>query len=249
MYTIVSNWKMAPEKKEDAEKLITQYKEWGKNYKKSMSFVVCPPSVFIERLIKKVPSLFFGIQHISESELDAQTGSLSAGMAKSIGVRYALVGHSEVRVKGITNEDTALQVGLLLKKGIIPIVCIGEKHRDKEGWYISEIKDQIEVLSKENGVKVFSKIVIAYEPLWAIGKDAVREATVEECREVLLFVRKIVSDLAGQKAGNALSLLYGGSVNELNAKQYLEEGGAQGLLVGRVSRDPKKMKQLVQSLI
>lgn len=249
MYTIVSNWKMAPEKKEQVETLIKAYKEFNKKYKKTANFVVCPPALFAERWIKKAGTIPCGIQHVASLEVQAQTGALGAAMAKSVGVKYALVGHSEVRAKGETNEEIALQVGILLKQGITPIVCVGEKVRDKDGWYISEIKDQIEILAKNNNSKVFSKIVIAYEPVWAIGAGATREATVEECHEVLLFIRKVVSDSAGPKVGNSITLLYGGSVNETNAKRYLSEGGAQGLLIGRTSLDSKKMKQLLGSLI
>lgn len=249
MYTIVSNWKMAPEKKEQVETLINAYKEFNKKHKKRVTFVVCPPALFAERWIKKAKTISCGIQRVASDEAQAQTGMMSASMAKSVGITYALVGHSEVRAKGETNEDTAKQVELLLKQSITPIVCIGEKQRDKDGWYISEIKDQIEILAKENGPKIFSKIVIAYEPVWAIGAGATREATVEECHEVLLFIRKVVSDSAGPKIGNSITLLYGGSVNETNAKRYLSEGGAQGLLIGRIGLDPKKMKQLLNSLI
>jgi triosephosphate isomerase len=173
---------------------------------------------------------------------------MSATMAKSVGVKYSLVGHSEVRAQGETNEAIAAQIALLLKHSITPIVCIGEKARDKDGWYISEIKDQIEILTKEYGSKIFSKIMIAYEPVWAIGVGATREATVEECHEVLLFIRKVVSDSAGPKVGGSITLLYGGSVNEKNALRYLTEGGAQGLLIGRAGLDPKKMKTLLASL-
>jgi len=228
--------------------LIKAYKEFHKTYKKSVSFVSCPPALFIETWIKKAPAIPCGIQHVASFEAQAQTGVVSSAMAKSVGVKYALVGHSEVRAKGETNEEVALQVGLLLKQGITPIVCIGEKVRDKDGWYISEIKDQIEILAKNNTSKVFSKIVIAYEPVWAIGAGATREATVEECHEVMLFIRKIVSDSAGPKVGGSITLLYGGSVNETNAKRYLTEGAAGGLLIGRTGLDPKKMKQLLTSI-
>jgi triosephosphate isomerase (TIM) len=249
MYTIVSNWKMAPEKKEQVDSLITAYKEFNKKYKKTANFIVCPPALFAERWIKKAGTIPCGIQRVASDDAQAQTGMMSATMAKSVGIKYALVGHSEVRAKGETNEDVAKQIGLLLKQSITPIVCIGEKQRDKDGWYISEIKDQIEILAKENTPKVFSKIVIAYEPVWAIGAGATREATVEECHEVLLFIRKVVSDSVGPKVGNSITLLYGGSVNETNAKRYLSEGGAQGLLIGRTGLDAKKMKQLLGSLI
>jgi triosephosphate isomerase len=248
MYTIVSNWKMAPEKKQQVDSLIKVYKDFYRTYKKSVNFISCPPALFVEQWIKKAPLIPCGVQRISSTDIQAQTGMISASMAKSVGVTYALVGHSEVRAQGETNEQTARAVGLLLKHGITPIVCIGEKERDKDGWYVSEIKDQIEILAKENGPKVFSKIFIAYEPVWAIGELATREATVEECQEVMLFIRKIISDTTSPKIGNTITLLYGGSVNEHNAKQYLTEGGAGGLLIGRTGLDPKKMKQLLVSI-
>ncbi len=239
---------MSPEKKEQADTLLKEYKQFAKEYKKIASFVICPPAVFFERLGKNNKTVALGGQQSAFFENPAQTGMVSPGMLKSVGVSYAIVGHSEVRARGMTNKEVVDATLLLLDKKITPIVCLGEKVRDKDGFYISEIKEQVESLVKGVGPKSFSKVIIAYEPVWAIGTHAVREATVAECQETVMFIRKIIADLVSDKVAKGFTILYGGSVNEVNAKEYLIEGNTQGLLIGRTSLDAKKMKKLLQSL-
>lgn len=240
---------MAPEKTTEAQKLAKSVLAIKKKYKKGLSIVVCPPFVHISSVAKVSKSLIIGGQSVSETFDIAQTGSVSAGMLKSFGVQYCIVGHSEARARGESNDMVAQQVVRLLEKKVTPIVCVGENVRDHQGWYLSVVKDQLESFLSVLSKPMLKNIVLAYEPIWAIGKDAVREATVLECREMIIFIRKIISDHFGQKAGDAVRILYGGSVDDKNAKNFITEGSAGGLLVGRVSLDPKRFGALASSLV
>mgnify|MGYP000317162818 CR=1 FL=1 len=131
-----------------------------------------------------------------------------------------------------------------LKAGLTPILCVGEKSRDHNGFYLHEIKTQIEDALRPVPKSSYQNILIAYEPLWAIGKDALREATAEEFREIAIFIRKIFSDMMGAKNAGELAVLYGGSADEKNALSFLE-AGARGFLVGRASLDPRRFVVMV----
>ncbi len=249
MILIVGNWKMAPEKTIDAQRLAKTTLSLSKKYKKNLSIVTCPPFIHISSVSKISKSLKLGAQTVSPSVDIAQTGAISAGMLKSFGVSYCIVGHSESRTKGETNEIVAQQTLRLLEKKITPIICIGERERDHQGWYLSEVKDQLEAVLSVIPKTAIKNVVIAYEPVWAIGAGAQREATVLECREMIIYIRKIIADHFGVKVGDAISILYGGSVDEKNAKNFIIEGKAQGHLVGRVSLDTKRFTALVRSLV
>jgi triosephosphate isomerase len=185
---------------------------------------------------------------VSGSAEIAQTGLMSAGMLRSYGASYCIVGHSESRARGQSDDQVLSATNLLLQKKIIPVVCVGEKERDNHGWYLSAVKDQVEKIVLGVPRTAVKGLVFAYEPIWAIGSGAAREATVAECREMIIFIRKVITDVIDQKTANSISIVYGGSVNEQNARSFIAEGSANGLLVGRVSLDSKKFGILAKSL-
>lgn len=248
MLLLALNWKMAPEKAKDAATLAKQSFGLAKQYKKALTITVCPPFVHIPVAAKVSRALLVGGQTVAGDAEAAQTGLVSAGMLKAAGAAYCIVGHSELRARGETNVAVAAQVQRLLEKKIVPIVCVGERARDTQGWYLSEVKDQLESFLHGISKTALKHIVIAYEPVWAIGSKATREATPAECREMLIYIRKIIADAFDAKAGDGVRILYGGSVNEKNASLFISEGKAQGLLVGRVSLDAKRLKALAASL-
>lgn len=249
MILLVGNWKMAPNKSEDAIKLAKKTLEIARAYKKNIKMVVCTPSVYLTSISKNIKNtLFIGAQAVGASDDIAQTGIINAGMVSSCGAKYCLVGHSESRAQGQSDEQVLGSTISLLKKNIIPIVCVGEKDRDSHGWYLSSVKSQVESVISSIPKAQLKKIVIAYEPVWAIGSGAAREATVAECREMIIFIRKVISDITDEKIAKAISIIYGGSVNEQNASAFILEGGAEGLLVGRVSLDTKRFGLLAKSI-
>ncbi len=244
---IVGNWKMAPEKLTEAQKLAKATLSIAKKHKKN-TFVVCPPFVHIQAVSKISSLLNIGAQTVTDSPEIAQTGLVSAGMIKSYGVKYCIVGHSEIRSRGETNESVKESILRLLEKKIIPIVCVGERERDTQGWYLSEVKEQLESFLSVVPKTSLKNIVVAYEPVWAIGAKAPRVATPMECQEMIIYIRKIISDMHGAKVGDVTRIIYGGSVDEKNAKAFVVEGGAQGFLIGRVSLDVRKVGILANSL-
>lgn len=249
MILLVGNWKMAPSKSTEAVILGKKTLELARLYKKTIQTVICVPSIHISTITKVIKNtLAIGGQSVASSEEVAQTGLINATMVKSYGATYCLVGHSEVRARGETDEQAHSSIMALLQKGITPIVCVGEKDRDAHGWYLSTVKSQVETIIQGVPKAQLKKIVFAYEPVWAIGSGAAREATVVECREMIMFIRKVIADATDEKIAKSINILYGGSVNEQNASTFILEGGAQGLLVGRVSLDAKRFGSLAKSL-
>lgn len=250
MILLVGNWKVAPETQLQAVRLAQKTSIIAKKHKKDLVTVICTPAVHLAMLPKqKLAPLFLGAQSVSPINAIAQTGLHTAALLKDAGAQYCLVGHSEARARGESNDHVVSMIERLLEKKIHPIVCVGEKERDDHGWYLGVIKEQIETVCSVVPKQAFKTLIIAYEPVWAIGASAVREATPVECREIITYIRKLISDLEGEKIAASVTILYGGSVNEKNALSFISEGGANGLLVGRTSLDPKAFGALAASIV
>lgn len=250
MIYLIGNWKMAPEKNAQAADLVKKTTAIAKLYKKNITTIICPPAIFLATVVKntKVP-LLVGSQGLSASDAVAQTGKVSAAMLKDSGAQYCIIGHSEMRARGDSNADVKEQLTRLFEKKITAILCIGEKSRDAQGWYLSEVKEQLETAFANIEALQAKKIIIAYEPVWAIGAKAERAATPLECREMVIFIRKFLSDKYNEKIAKVIPVLYGGSADELNARSFIEEGEAGGFLVGRVSLEPKRFAALAKAII
>lgn len=249
MLYVIGNWKMAPEKQAQAVDLVKKTNSIAKQYKKDITTIICPPVVFISTVVKyaKAP-LIIGAQGVAESDSVAQTALISAGMIKDAGAHYCIIGHSEMRARGDSNASIKEQINRLLEKKINPILCIGEKARDAQGWYLSEVKEQLETAFIGILPAQLKKILIAYEPVWAIGSKATRAASPLECREMVIFIRKVLADMYDEKTAKTIAVLYGGSADEFNAKNFTTEGGVQGFLIGRVSLDAKRFGALAKAI-
>lgn len=248
MKILIANWKMAPDTGVQAVALAKATAGVARTYKKTVTVVACVPFIHVMSVTKSAKSLAVGAQTVAPTTTVAATGMVSAGMLKGAGCTYCIVGHSESRARGETNELIKQQLDTLLDKKIIPILCVGEKTRDAQGWYLSVMKDQLESALLDVPKATLKRIVIAYEPVWAIGADAVREATPAESLEMIIFIRKIIADLYDEKIAAQVTILYGGSVSETNGHTFVREGGADGLLVGRVSLEPKRFAKIADSL-
>jgi triosephosphate isomerase len=186
----------------------------------------------VKSVVKKIT---LSAQDVSLYREGAHTGEVSAKMLADSKVSYVLIGHSERRAQGETNASVNTKVKEVIHAKLSPIICIGEKVRDESVWYMHEIKTQLAEALVGITKKQLTSLVIAYEPVWAIGKNAKREATPMECEEMVLYIRKILADLYDAKSANAVPILFGGSVSEKNADLFIAQGRAQGLLVGRAS--------------
>jgi triosephosphate isomerase len=245
---IIGNWKMNPWKVDDARKIFdTVKKEAGRLT--HVQTVMCPPFVFISDLAKKVSGhrCVLGAQDMFYEMEGAHTGEVSPLMLSSVGAKYVIIGHSERRALGETDETVNKKILAALKMGLIAVLCAGEKERDAGSDYFSFVKNQIVAAFSKVPKRSLVNVVIAYEPVWAIGAKATGIATPLDLVEMTIFIRKTISDLFDQSSAKAIPVLYGGSVDEKNAESFLKEGEADGLLVGRASLDIGKFIKILQT--
>ena len=216
--------------------------------KKKGDIVICPPFLYLPIFKnKKIKDIHIGAQDVFEEKEGSHTGEVSIEMLMSEGVKYVILGHSEKRKNGETNTTINKKMSLVLKSKLTPILCVGETVRDHAGEYLKLIRLQLHECLKGIPKPQIKNILIAYEPVWAIGKDAKRVATVEEFMEIKIFIKKIISDIYDIKTANEIKIIYGGSVSGDNAKIFLDQGKADGLLVGRDSLNPKKFIEIINS--
>jgi triosephosphate isomerase len=245
---IVANWKMNPAKGTEARKMFQGISKVANTLKK-VETVICPPLVYLESLGSLVANraCVLGSQDAFWEHAGAYTGQVSPDMVFNTKARYVIVGHSERRAMGETDEQVNKKIKSILQFPLIPVVCIGERLRDAEGVYIKDLKTQLKQSLAGLIPSDLSRVVIAYEPIWAIGSKASGVCNPAECREMVQVIRQVIADLSGS-TDNAREtiVLYGGSVDPLNALGFLEDGLVQGLLVGRVSLDPKSFNQILK---
>ena len=241
---VIGNWKMNPTKVSDAKKII----EGGKKLtaKLNLDIVICPPEPFLF-LLSNQKKLLSGAQNVSFEKEGAFTGEVSATQLRSMGVSYVIVGHSERRKLGETSEIVAKKAIALLKTNISPVICIGEKDRKQDGEHWQEIKwqlfDSLSGISK----KLIEKCVIAYEPLWAIGKESKGVMESHDIAESAIFIRKIIAEMHGTKVAEKVRIIYGGSIDTKNAKEIAVLGGVSGCLVGRESLKPINFAKIAEA--
>ncbi len=258
---VVGNWKMNPLSIDEAKKIVTTTKKFLPKLTRT-AVVACPPSVFLGSLIKKSDlsasslvssgsssasigafvnssnigangSFSFGVQNIYEAESGSFTGEISAKMAVNAGAAYTIVGHSERRKMGETSERIAKKAVKALEAGLLPIICVGEEARNEEGSYWAFIKEQVRASCAGIDRAGAQKMIIAYEPVWAIGaKEAM---TPDLICEMVIFIRKVLADIYGSEIAMKVPVLYGGSVNFQNGADIIVKGQVDGLLVGRES--------------
>ncbi len=231
---VVGNWKMHPDTLDEAKKIIKMYRRVAPTLE-GTDVVACPPYVFISACVskKKPESVAVGAQTVSYHEPGAYTGEASAVMLQDIGVEYVIVGHSEERAAGDTDEIVSKRMLAVLTAGLKPIVCVGETSRDETGSYLEILQNQIKNSFANIPKNQAKNIVIAYEPIWAIG--ATEAMVPAQVYEMSLFVRKSFSEVFGHDPAMKVPVLYGGAVNFRNAADIISIGKVDGLLVGRES--------------
>ncbi|WP_099371519.1 triose-phosphate isomerase [Sphingobacterium sp. 1.A.5] len=245
---VAGNWKMNM----DYEQGISLFSEIVNMVKDEVignqEIVVCSPFIHlaaISKLSAHTNNVSIGAQTINQHESGAYTGEISASQVKSTGAEYVILGHSERRAYfGETDELLAEKVDAALKHGLKPIFCIGETQSEREaGSYFDVIKNQLSKALFHLDATAFGNIVLAYEPVWAIGTGLT--ASPEQAQEVHAFIRQTLADQYGQEVADNTSILYGGSANPSNAQSLFSQPDIDGGLIGGASLKSRDFLQII----
>lgn len=212
--------------------------------------IVCPPFTFIQALHKHLsafPKLKLGAQNCSEFVSGAYTGEISAQMLRSVGCDYVIVGHSERRTCfDETSDQLAQKIKRALENNLSPIFCIGEKLEERNAEkHFDVVKTQVTSVLKNFSDKELSHLILAYEPVWAIGTGVT--ATSAQAQEMHAFIRKTISELFNPNFANDLSILYGGSCNAQNAEELFACADVDGGLIGGASLKAEDFCKIISS--
>ncbi len=249
-YIMAGNWKMnktVPEAVVLTQQLCNYYnRKWD-----NVEIVICPPAIDLKVVYTVLDfdktEIETGAQNVYWEESGAFTGEISIPMIKEAGCKYCIVGHSERReIFGETDQDVNKKVKALVAANLSPIVCVGESlHLRDKGTYLEYIVAQVRAaLAGVDDIGI-SKVVMAYEPVWAIGTG--RTALPEQAQEVCCAIRETIADMFSVSVAEEMRILYGGSVNESNVGQLLSQKDIDGGLVGGASLQAKTFKNLIEA--
>ena len=243
---IAGNWKM--------NKTPSETKEFMTAFKAMLpkgrwcDIALCVPAVCIPAAVRVMRETRVGIgaENVNQNASGAYTGEIAANMLVDAGCKYVIIGHSERRAMGETDAMINAKVKAALGAGLIPILCCGESLEQREGniteeWITMQIKNALAGLEEAE----MRKIIIAYEPIWAIGTG--RTASPEQAEEVCESIRAVIRKLYGSKVARATSILYGGSINEKNAHDLLAQPDIDGGLIGGASLVPEKFLAIIEA--
>jgi triosephosphate isomerase len=245
-----ANWKMNGTA-EQAETLLKDVLEPKITLNDSQLVIFAVPFPFLQQAnqqLGKIKNYFISAQNCSEYESGAYTGEVSADMLKSIGIKYCIVGHSERREYfHESNAQLARKIDILLKNEITPIFCCGEPLRVREaGNQEQHVQTQIEESLFHLAADDLLKLVIAYEPIWAIGTG--KTATTQQAQDMQAYLRSVLAKRYGKEIASEISILYGGSVKANNAAEIFAAPDVDGGLVGGASLIAKDFIQIIRAL-
>lgn len=236
---VAGNWKMNGSKSSiDSlmDGLVSGLASNAEAVAEAIDILVCPPAVYLSQVAEKTAAsaIEVGAQNVSQFESGAYTGELSLAMLSEFECSYVIVGHSERRALfGETDAQVAEKCEAALAAGVTPILCVGETLAQRDaGDALTVVTTQVNAVLERCGIKAFEKLVVAYEPVWAIGTG--RTATPEQAQEVHAAIRAVLTD-ADEQVAAATRILYGGSVNAANAAELFSQQDIDGGLVGGAS--------------
>lgn len=243
---IAGNWKMF-KTIEESVKTVSELKPKVSNVK-DRDIVICPVFTSLRSVCEaaKGSNIKIGAQDLYWEEKGAFTGEISAGQIKDTGCTYVIIGHSERRqFFHETNDTVGKKIHAALKSGLIPIVCVGELLAERESgktFAVNEkqIREGLGTMSQEQA----KAIVIAYEPVWAIGTGKV--ATPSQAEEVHIYIRKTVASMFGQETAEGIRILYGGSVKPENISELMSQSNIDGALVGGASLEAESFTKIIK---
>lgn len=242
---IAGNWKMF-KTVEQSVSFIEEVK--GKAEVEGVESVICAPFTSLPALVEAVKgtSLKVGAQNMHWEDSGAYTGEISGEMLQALGVDYVIIGHSERRAYfAETDETVNKKVHAAFKYGITPIVCVGENLEEREAGKTKDVcKVQTEAALEGLSSEQVAKVVIAYEPIWAIGTG--KSSTAEDANDVISYIRELVADKYGREAAYKIRIQYGGSVKPNNIREFMGQADIDGALVGGASLEPASYIELVK---
>lgn len=249
-YLMAGNWKMNKTMSEAivlTQQLCNQYnRKWD-----NVDIVVCPPAIDIKSVYTVIDfdktKIAVGAQNVHWEESGAFTGEISIPMIKEAGCEFCIVGHSERReMFNETDTSVNLKVKALIEADIAPIVCVGESLSMRDsGDYVAFIVAQVRAALAGLDEADMKKVVIAYEPIWAIGTG--RTATPEQAEEVCAAIRATIADMFGKGVADACRVLYGGSMNVGNVESLLAQPDIDGGLIGSAALQSDSFRQLIEA--
>jgi triosephosphate isomerase len=243
---VIGNWKMHGSR-QSVTALLTELKR-GLSGEKGVEVVVCPPCVFLslvgEQLADNSESkaIRLGAQNLSHFETGAHTGDIAGEMLKEFGCTYVIVGHSERRSDyDESNERVAQKYWRAIAAGLTPVLCVGETLQQREaGKTLEIVAAQLDIVLKDVKTNTLPDMVIAYEPVWAIGTG--KTASAKQAQEVHQFIRQQLGDCAEKTR-----ILYGGSVKPENAKELFEQADIDGGLIGSASLEAENFIRICKA--
>jgi triosephosphate isomerase len=248
---VAGNWKMN-KTLEEANILATEVMGMvSDEVKSNVKVILCTPFPYllsIRNLLGNNSQIFVSAQNCSEHESGAYTGEVSASMLKSLGIPYVVLGHSERRQYfGENGKLLAKKIDITQKHGLTPIFCCGEPLDVREkGEHEKLVTQQIEESLFHLDATALQKVVIAYEPVWAIGTG--KTASAQQAQDMHLVIRKHLASKYGQSIADSITILYGGSVSAANAKELFACPDVDGGLVGGASLKSREFTEIVKSM-
>ncbi len=241
---IAGNWKMN-KTRDEALQFIYAVKDHVTS-NDVVESVICAPFPYLRCLVKRQGAfLRVGAQNMHFESAGAYTGEISPEMLTSVGASYVVLGHSERReMFNETDETVNKKIHAAFANGLTPIVCVGESLENRENGTTNQVVDTQTVAALAGlTLDQVKQVVIAYEPIWAIGTG--RTATAEQANETIGYIRSVVERVYGHEVAEAVRIQYGGSVNPSNIKELMAQEHIDGALVGGASLDPKSFLALV----
>ncbi|HEY4515000.1 MAG TPA: triose-phosphate isomerase [Candidatus Paceibacterota bacterium] len=244
---IIANWKMNPTTLFEASKLFQAIKKTTLKATRVQT-IVCAPYLFLPTLagFQSGQRISVGAQDSFYERVGAYTGEVSATQLAGEDIRYVILGHSERRAMGESNDLVGRKVAAALGEGLNVILCVGEKDRDQGGDYLSEVSAQIHASLASIPRRYFLNLIMVYEPVWAISTHANAVESPEDMLHMSIFIRKTLGGICGKDIAIKIPILYGGSVDEENVAGFIERGGADGALVGRASLSATSFSEIIK---
>lgn len=245
---VAGNWKMNTTVPEGVQ-LADDVNEALKEYKANCDVIICVPFTHLVPVCGIVDQEILGVgaENCADHKSGAYTGEVSAAMVASTGAKYVILGHSERRqYYNETSETLREKVALALANNLTPIFCIGEVLKEREdGSYFDVVRRQVEEGLFNLSPEDFSKIILAYEPVWAIGTG--KTATADQAEDMHAFIRSTIADKYGAEIAENTSILYGGSCKPSNAEELFAKPDVDGGLIGGASLKAEDFMGIVKA--